>query len=296
MSRQYFNPHRQFHGIFIPDWLLAFTGCSIAAKMTYAVLARFAGKSGYCYPGQDAIAEKLGVSRRSVHAHIKELEKAALIEKKRVGMGKTNRYYFIYQPALMTDFIRPENIAHHPSEEVDFIGSANIAHQDAGCANIAHHVEQVSYHQVEKISSHPIERESDCKENQTVMNKKEPAQFDPGNIEHSPPDSVDEIIEYGAMRNIPRQACEVYYEMRARDNFYRSDMHGNQILIRNWYKDLALLYRKGALNEYQQPEKKKRHGRTNETKRTTTYDYDGLARFEELDRQHGGSLFEDEYE
>lgn len=150
---KYFNPYKQFNGVFIPDWLMSYDGCSIPAKMLYAVLTRFAGKDGYCYPGQQTLADKLQVSKRSIRTHITELQDANLIEKKRVGMGKTNRYYFVYQPELMKDEVRAENISDHPDRP------ENIADQERKQAS----------DQERKISSCPINKdriESDCKENQ----------------------------------------------------------------------------------------------------------------------------------
>lgn len=68
------------------------------------------------------------------------------------------------------------------------------------------------------------------------------------------PEDVEDVIRYGLQKGIPKENCEMYFEMRSRDNFIRSDMHGNEIPIRNWYKDLSLLHRKGSL------EKQKNHG------------------------------------
>lgn len=96
----YFNPYKQFTGIWIPDWLLQSDICSIQAKITYAVLCKHSGENGHCYPSQQLIANQTGVSDRQVRNYIQELKECGLIEVVRSGLKKTNRYYFLEHPII----------------------------------------------------------------------------------------------------------------------------------------------------------------------------------------------------
>jgi len=62
------------------------------------------------------------------------------------------------------------------------------------------------------------------------------------------PETVDEVIDIGAMKGVPPDACKIYYEMRGRDNFLRNTKQGWMPIL-NWHKDLSFLYKKGALNK-----------------------------------------------
>lgn len=90
-------------------------------------------------------------------------------------------------------------------------------------------------------------KQSRVEESREDIKKTTERAYEPQQID--PPEDVQAVIDYGAMKNIPSDACQMYYDMRARDNFNRKDMHGNWVPIMNWFKDLALLYRKGALDK-----------------------------------------------
>lgn len=65
----------------------------------YATLARHAGPKGECFPGQNTLAQEIGLlgkhADRSIRNYIKELVDHLLIEKEQWGLNKTNRYYFL---------------------------------------------------------------------------------------------------------------------------------------------------------------------------------------------------------
>lgn len=91
----YINPYKKFTGVFIPDWLLESDSCSMNAKLVYALLCKFAGENGHCFPSQKTLAKRLKVSDRSIRNYLDELIDAKLIDVKRVGLKKTNRYFFL---------------------------------------------------------------------------------------------------------------------------------------------------------------------------------------------------------
>jgi hypothetical protein len=53
------NPHRLFHGVWLPQWLEERPEVSEKAKKLYAYLTFFAGGKGYSWPSFGLLAEKL---------------------------------------------------------------------------------------------------------------------------------------------------------------------------------------------------------------------------------------------
>lgn len=76
----------------VPNHILKSKDLSVGAKLTYAMLLSYAWHNEYCFPGQDTLAEDIGVSRRSVVSFIKELQSFGLIDVKRSGFNRPNIY------------------------------------------------------------------------------------------------------------------------------------------------------------------------------------------------------------
>jgi len=76
----------------VPNFLLRSKKLSAGDKMTFAMLLSYAWQNDYCFPGQEKLAEDLGLSDRSVRTHLKVLEAAKLLVIRRRGQGKTNIY------------------------------------------------------------------------------------------------------------------------------------------------------------------------------------------------------------
>ena len=70
---QFINPHRLFHGVWLPEWLEERPEVSEKAKKLYAYLTYFAGGKGYAWPSFNHLAEKLHISRRYVIKLVQEL-------------------------------------------------------------------------------------------------------------------------------------------------------------------------------------------------------------------------------
>lgn len=94
---RYVNPHNESIGCIIPDWLMPRREVSLGAKVLYAKLAQH-GRSGECYPGQETLAFELDLSPRQVRNLLQELIDHALVEVRRSGAGRTNRYLFPWHP------------------------------------------------------------------------------------------------------------------------------------------------------------------------------------------------------
>lgn len=76
----------------IPNFLLTNKELSVGAKLTYAMLLKYAWHESACYPGQAKLADDMGAGERSVRTYLKELEDAGLLEVQQRGLGKTNLY------------------------------------------------------------------------------------------------------------------------------------------------------------------------------------------------------------
>jgi Helix-turn-helix domain len=71
-SPRFINPHRLFHGVWLPQWLEERPEISEKAKKLYAYLTYFAGSKGYAWPSFNHLAVKLHISRRYVIKLIQE--------------------------------------------------------------------------------------------------------------------------------------------------------------------------------------------------------------------------------
>ena len=71
--------------------LLVSKKVSVGAKLTYAVLLKYAWQNDFCFPGQKRLADDIGVTKRSLFSFVKELEKAGFIKIQRRGQDKANQ-------------------------------------------------------------------------------------------------------------------------------------------------------------------------------------------------------------
>jgi len=76
----------------VPNFILESDKISVGAKLTYAMLLKYAREMDECFPGQDRLAEDMGTTRQSVHTYIKELKSSGLVDVKRRGQGRPNIY------------------------------------------------------------------------------------------------------------------------------------------------------------------------------------------------------------
>jgi hypothetical protein len=76
----------------VPNFLLTMKDVSVGAKLTYAMLLKYAWGNKFCFPGQVQLADDMGATDRSVRTYQKELESAGLLEIKQRGLGRTNLY------------------------------------------------------------------------------------------------------------------------------------------------------------------------------------------------------------
>ncbi len=91
---------RQFEGGFtsIPNRILENTNISLSARMTYAMLLKYAWHKDFCWPAQERLGSDLGLKPRMIRYHLDELRKAELVTWKRQGLNRPNIYYILKLP------------------------------------------------------------------------------------------------------------------------------------------------------------------------------------------------------
>ena len=82
----------------VPNFLLKSKALSAGDKMTFAMLLSYAWQNDFCFPGQQRLAEDLGLDERSVRRHLKSLAAKGLVAIKQRGQGKTNIYEINLKP------------------------------------------------------------------------------------------------------------------------------------------------------------------------------------------------------
>jgi hypothetical protein len=76
----------------VPNFILENSQISVGAKLTYAMLLKYAREMDECFPGQDRLAKDMGNGSRSVVRYIAELEEVGLVTVQRRGQGRPNLY------------------------------------------------------------------------------------------------------------------------------------------------------------------------------------------------------------
>ncbi len=116
------------------------------SKTTYSLLLDYAWQSGSCFPGQQTLANDLGVSIRTIQRDLEELKNFGLIDWKQRGKNRTNIYYI-----LPLDFLTvPKNHQPKPLMKVDttklsYPDTTNLSGQ--GTTDMSHIIEEVEYKQ-----------------------------------------------------------------------------------------------------------------------------------------------------
>ena len=82
----------------VPNFLLRSNKLSAGDKLAFAMLLSYAWQNDFCFPGQQRLAQDLGLTDRSVRTHLKSLETNGLLVIRRRGQGKTNIYELNLKP------------------------------------------------------------------------------------------------------------------------------------------------------------------------------------------------------
>ena len=76
----------------VPNAVLRAKKLSMGAKMAYAALLSYAWNEDYCFPGQQRLADDIGVSRQTANEYIQELKRKGYVNIVRKGQGRPNLY------------------------------------------------------------------------------------------------------------------------------------------------------------------------------------------------------------
>ena len=76
----------------VPNIILTNNDLTVGAKLSYAMLLKYAWTDNACFPGQAKLAGDMGSAERSIRTYLKELETAGYLEIIQRGLGKTNLY------------------------------------------------------------------------------------------------------------------------------------------------------------------------------------------------------------
>ena len=82
----------------VPNHVLISVRLSPGAKLTYAMLLKYAWQNDYCFPGQIRLGQDLGLHETNVRKHLKSLQAIGLLAITRRGQGKTNIYELNLKP------------------------------------------------------------------------------------------------------------------------------------------------------------------------------------------------------
>lgn len=82
----------------VPNFLLKSNKLSAGDKLVFAMLLSYAWQNDFCFPGQQRLAEDMGITDRSVRTHLKALESNGLLVIVQRGQGKTNLYELNLKP------------------------------------------------------------------------------------------------------------------------------------------------------------------------------------------------------
>ena|SRR5579859_4474515 len=76
----------------IPNFILKNPDLSSNAKVAYSLLLSYAWFNDRVFPGQERMAEDMGMSQQSVSRAVLEIQKVGYLEIRRRGQGLTNLY------------------------------------------------------------------------------------------------------------------------------------------------------------------------------------------------------------
>lgn len=91
--------------------ILRDTRLSLGAKLVYQILLSYAMQKGECFPGQDRIADDIGINVRTVREHLTELKNFGLISYRKRGFARTNLYIIENPRSVYMDKDNPNKLS-----------------------------------------------------------------------------------------------------------------------------------------------------------------------------------------
>jgi hypothetical protein len=106
------------------NWAWGIPGLNPTERLTLLALADYADNEGYCFPGQDVLMERVGVSRRTIVSTLQSLEDRGFFRRERRTLERGRRTSDGYQLGQRADSARAtddrpnvQTVAHTYKEE-----------------------------------------------------------------------------------------------------------------------------------------------------------------------------------
>lgn len=127
-------------GRFLPVNIMNRSDLSTGCKLVLGTLCALSRSHGFCWASQQYLADALGISRRSIQHHLKELAEAQLIRIENVRAGSTLRYH------PQVPFPRADSSFGMSAPEKACANFAQGGTQKAasGCAKVAHNIRDIN--------------------------------------------------------------------------------------------------------------------------------------------------------
>jgi biotin operon repressor len=101
----------------VPNSILMHAELSPGAKLTYAMLLRYAWQEDRSFPGQERLAKDVGAGERSIRTYLKELKAGGFVEIHQRGLGRSNLYVLDITVTKLN-----QSTSHHRSRPAKFAG------------------------------------------------------------------------------------------------------------------------------------------------------------------------------
>jgi len=148
-----------------PRLVLRNPNLSRNSKTTYSLLLDYAWQTGSCFPGQQTLANDLGVSVRTVQRDLEELKNSGLIDWKQRGKNRTNIYYILPLNSLHKDTQKKPKLHTELKEDTTNMSdpsTTDLSPQDT--TETSHIIEEEKYKQKQYKQSSTLEKNNDNEE------------------------------------------------------------------------------------------------------------------------------------
>lgn len=127
-------------GCFLPVNIMNRSDLSTGCKLVLGTLCALSRSHGFCWSSQQYLADALGMSRRSIQYHLKELAEAQLIRIENVRAGSTLRYH----PQVPFPKVDSSSGMPVPEKACAKFAQGGTQKATSGCANFAHNIRDIN--------------------------------------------------------------------------------------------------------------------------------------------------------
>ena len=127
-------------GRFLPTHIMQQVDLSAGCKLVLGMLCALSRSHGFCWASQQYLADALGMSRRSIQYHLKELAEAQLIRIENVRAGSTLRYH----PQVPFPKADRSSGLSAPEKACANFAQGGTQKAASGCAKVAHNIRDIN--------------------------------------------------------------------------------------------------------------------------------------------------------